>query len=178
MAQELLDGPVAIRRGGSGDGRRDAAYGRRAGGADPGRGVAPGGGPRRSGTGDGNCALCPRVGLEPPEPAQTYVARVLQQAGVATLPLDLLTEDEAVDRLVFDIHLLAQRLRTATEWLHAQAHRITCASVISARRPARRQRWRRQRSGSGHRRGSRRRAAGPGRAYPAAGDRADPAHRR
>jgi dienelactone hydrolase len=50
------------------------------------------------------------------------VARVLQQAGLATLLLDLLTRDEeAVDartaQLRFDIGLLAERLIGATDWL-------------------------------------------------------------
>ncbi|MBI3603060.1 MAG: dienelactone hydrolase family protein, partial [Nitrospirae bacterium] len=51
-------------------------------------------------------------------PRNRFVARVLQQGGVATLLLDLLTEDEADDRRkVFDIDLLADRLLAATEWL-------------------------------------------------------------
>lgn len=53
-------------------------------------------------------------------PRNQYVARTLQQAGMATLLFDLLTEDEAQNRsLVFDIPLLAQRLRAATNWLRA-----------------------------------------------------------
>jgi dienelactone hydrolase len=55
-------------------------------------------------------------------PRNRYVARVLQQAGLATLLLDLLTRDEeAVDartaQLRFDIGLLAERLVGATDWL-------------------------------------------------------------
>jgi putative phosphoribosyl transferase len=51
-----------------------------------------------------------------------YVARVLSEAGLATLLVDLLTPDEeAVDRrtghLRFDIELLAKRLLRAAEWL-------------------------------------------------------------
>ena len=51
-----------------------------------------------------------------------FVARVLQDAGFATLLMDLLTEEEEeVDRrtahLRFDIPLLATRLSQATEWL-------------------------------------------------------------
>src|SRR3954466_13495893 len=51
-----------------------------------------------------------------------YVAEVLQQAGLATLLLDLLTTDEeAEDRysahLRFDIGLLARRVVGATRWL-------------------------------------------------------------
>lgn len=50
-------------------------------------------------------------------PRNTYVARALQEAGLATLLFDLLTEAEATDRArVFDIPLLSQRLLMATEW--------------------------------------------------------------
>lgn len=46
-----------------------------------------------------------------------FVARALQDAGLATLLLDLLSETEAQDRrLVFDIDLLAERLRGAAAW--------------------------------------------------------------
>jgi pimeloyl-ACP methyl ester carboxylesterase len=46
------------------------------------------------------------------------VARQLVQRGCATLLFDLLSEDEAEDRgNVFDIELLAGRMRAATEWL-------------------------------------------------------------
>jgi dienelactone hydrolase len=55
-------------------------------------------------------------------PRNRYVAQVLQQAGFATLLIDLLTEaEEAIDRqtghLRFDIALLANRLLGATDWL-------------------------------------------------------------
>jgi dienelactone hydrolase len=55
-------------------------------------------------------------------PRNRYVASVLQQEGLATLLLDLLTADEEdIDRrtrqLRFDIGLLAERLMGATEWL-------------------------------------------------------------
>jgi len=55
-------------------------------------------------------------------PRNRFVARVLREAGLATLLLDLLTPDEeAVDAhtaaLRFDIGLLAQRLVGATDWL-------------------------------------------------------------
>ena len=51
-------------------------------------------------------------------PRNTYVARVLREAGIATLLFDLLTEREAADRAnVFDIQLLAERLRVATVWI-------------------------------------------------------------
>jgi putative phosphoribosyl transferase len=51
-------------------------------------------------------------------PRNQFVARVLQEAGLATLLLDLLEEEEADDRRnVFDINLLASRLRCAADWL-------------------------------------------------------------
>jgi putative phosphoribosyl transferase len=46
------------------------------------------------------------------------VATELNQAGIATLLFDLLTQDEELDRRnVFDIELLARRLVAATRWL-------------------------------------------------------------
>ena len=52
-------------------------------------------------------------------PRNQFVARVLQEAGLATLLLDLLEEEEAEDRdKVFDIPLLAERLHSAADWLH------------------------------------------------------------
>lgn len=58
-------------------------------------------------------------------PRNRAVARVLQDAGLATLLLDLLTaEEEAVDQqtrhLRFDIALLARRLVAATDWLQQE----------------------------------------------------------
>jgi len=51
-------------------------------------------------------------------PRNQFVARVLQEAGLATLLLDLLEEQESQDRAkVFDINLLAERLRIAADWL-------------------------------------------------------------
>jgi putative phosphoribosyl transferase len=54
-------------------------------------------------------------------PRNKYVAEVLQDAGIATLLIDLLTEEEEIDlqtrHLQFDIDLLAQRLIEATDWL-------------------------------------------------------------
>jgi len=51
-------------------------------------------------------------------PRNSFVARELQRGGIATLLVDLLTEDEASDRrLVFDISLLAERLAKITDWL-------------------------------------------------------------
>src|SRR5437667_6071727 len=47
-----------------------------------------------------------------------YVAGVLQEAGLATLLIDLLAEGEEADRRnVFDIPLLADRLQSAADWL-------------------------------------------------------------
>jgi len=58
-------------------------------------------------------------------PRNRYVAEVLQQAGLATLLIDLLTpEEEKIDNrtghLRFDIDLLAERLASATDWLSEQ----------------------------------------------------------
>jgi dienelactone hydrolase len=55
-------------------------------------------------------------------PRNKYVAEVLQGAGIATLLIDLLTEDEEeIDlqtrHLRFDIDLLARRLIGTTDWL-------------------------------------------------------------
>jgi dienelactone hydrolase len=50
-------------------------------------------------------------------PRNGYVAGALQSAGLATLLLDLLTEAEAARHaMVFDIPLLAERLRVAAQW--------------------------------------------------------------
>src|SRR5262249_13854925 len=66
-------------------------------------------------------------------PRNRFVARQLNAAGLATLLVDLLTEDEeAVDRYTghrrFDIGLLASRLAGATDWL-AQDPRTAGLSV-------------------------------------------------
>ncbi len=51
-------------------------------------------------------------------PRNTFVAEALQHAGLATLLFDLLTDEEAADRRnVFDIPLLADRLRQAASWV-------------------------------------------------------------
>ncbi|HEX4592731.1 MAG TPA: hypothetical protein VH157_00580, partial [Bryobacteraceae bacterium] len=55
-------------------------------------------------------------------PRNRYVAGVLNEGGLATLLIDLLTADEQeVDlqtaHLRFDIPFLARRLETITEWL-------------------------------------------------------------
>jgi putative phosphoribosyl transferase len=59
-------------------------------------------------------------------PRNRAVARVLVEAGLATLLLDLLTaaeeaEDMRTARLRFDIPLLAQRVISAIDWLGAEA---------------------------------------------------------
>jgi putative phosphoribosyl transferase len=82
-----------------------------------------------------------------------YVARLLNQAALATLLVDLLTADEEVldlhtARLRFDIALLAERLIGATDWLaeHPDTRRLpigyfgastgaAAALVAAAKRP-------------------------------------------
>jgi dienelactone hydrolase len=59
-------------------------------------------------------------------PRNQYVARILQDAGLGTLLMDLLTRDEdAVDQFTrqfrFDIELLADRLTGAIDWLERRA---------------------------------------------------------
>jgi putative phosphoribosyl transferase len=55
-------------------------------------------------------------------PRNQRVAAALREAGIATLLLDLLTDDEETDRAnVFDIELLARRLGEATDWVHLSA---------------------------------------------------------
>lgn len=55
-------------------------------------------------------------------PRNQFVARVLNEAGLATLLLDLLEEEESDDReKVFDIELLAERLQSAADWLGQDA---------------------------------------------------------
>lgn len=52
-------------------------------------------------------------------PRNRFVAGHLQEGGIATLLIDLLTEREAEDRRnVFDIDLLADRVLMAGAWLH------------------------------------------------------------
>jgi dienelactone hydrolase len=58
-------------------------------------------------------------------PRNRFVAGVLEEAGLATLLIDLLTpQEEAVDELTrhlrFDIRLLAERLVAASEWARQQ----------------------------------------------------------
>lgn len=54
-------------------------------------------------------------------PRNNYVADALREAGFATLLLDLLTQEEEQDRAnVFNIGLLADRVRIAAEWSRQQ----------------------------------------------------------
>src|SRR5262245_66556978 len=62
-------------------------------------------------------------------PRNQFVARTLNETGLATLLFDLLTqEEEAIDmqsrELRFNIHLLAERLLHATKW--AKQKEQTC----------------------------------------------------
>ena len=68
-------------------------------------------------------------------PRNRFVAGVLQQAGLGTLLLDLLTPGEERNRAnVFDIELLARRLSAATEWLANREDTATCsAGYLGAR---------------------------------------------
>jgi putative phosphoribosyl transferase len=82
-------------------------------------------------------------------PRNQFVARVLQDAGLGTLLIDLLEEDEAEDRSkVFDIELLADRLEAAALWLGSDSETrhlhlgyfgpstgAAAALVAAARRP-------------------------------------------
>ena len=65
-------------------------------------------------------------------PRNQYVAKIFNQAGLATLLIDLLTsEEETVDENTgefrFNINLLAKRLVSATEWLKLDAKTSSCA---------------------------------------------------
>lgn len=54
-------------------------------------------------------------------PRNNFVARILQNAGIATLLVDLLEDSEAQDRRkVFDIDLLTERLLINVHWLRQQ----------------------------------------------------------
>jgi putative phosphoribosyl transferase len=54
-------------------------------------------------------------------PRNRYVAGVLNEAGLATLLVDLLTPQEELDRAnVFDINLLAERLEDVTAWVRRE----------------------------------------------------------
>lgn len=59
-------------------------------------------------------------------PRNRYVARTLNNAGIGTLLIDLLTPSEGADRhCVFDVSLLARRLFDVTEWLRRQPETAT-----------------------------------------------------
>ncbi len=59
-------------------------------------------------------------------PRNAFVAKVLRQAGFATLLMDLLTVEEESDRKnVFDIPLLAGRLQSATAWARSAPETAT-----------------------------------------------------
>ena len=118
-------------------------------------------------------------------PRNRYVARLLNEAKLATLLIDLLTADEeAIDlrtaHLRFDIGLLAERLVGATDWLtqHPDTRDLrigyfgastgaAAALVAAAERP--------RRGGRGRLAG---RASRSGRAGPGARPGAHAAHRR
>jgi len=62
--------------------------------------------------GSGSCRFSPR---------NNFVAHILQKAGIGTLLMDLLTEEEdAVYQSRFNIDLLTERLLLATKWLQEQ----------------------------------------------------------
>jgi putative phosphoribosyl transferase len=83
-------------------------------------------------------------------PRNQFVARALEEGGLATLLLDLLEEQEAGDRMkVFNIELLAERLQSAAKWLRQEPETGTlrlgyfgastgagAALVAAAREPA------------------------------------------
>jgi putative phosphoribosyl transferase len=55
-------------------------------------------------------------------PRNNFVAQVLRQAGIGTLLMDLLTEEEdTVYKTRFNIELLTERLLLATKWLQEQS---------------------------------------------------------
>jgi putative phosphoribosyl transferase len=55
-------------------------------------------------------------------PRNNFVARILQNAGIATLLVDLLEESEDFDRQkVFDIDLLTDRLLVSAHWVQKQS---------------------------------------------------------
>ena len=59
-------------------------------------------------------------------PRNKYVAQVLNESGIATLLIDLLTpEEEKIDNITrehrFDINLLSRRLIRATDWISQRA---------------------------------------------------------
>jgi putative phosphoribosyl transferase len=64
-------------------------------------------------------------------PRNRFVALALSRAGLGTLLFDLLTPEEERDRgNVFDIPLLAQRLRRATDWLRRPASGVAVTTPL------------------------------------------------
>jgi predicted phosphoribosyltransferase/pimeloyl-ACP methyl ester carboxylesterase len=64
-------------------------------------------------------------------PRNRFVALALNRAGLGTLLFDLLTPEEEGDRgNVFDIPLLAQRLRQATDWLRSPASGVAATTPL------------------------------------------------
>jgi putative phosphoribosyl transferase len=60
-------------------------------------------------------------------PRNQFVADVLYRAGLGTLLLDLLTPQEELNRAsVFDVELLASRLKAATRWLGDRPDTASC----------------------------------------------------
>ena len=107
----------------------------RGGGSAPGPAAAPWGGevvipagPVRlaghlstPGGGAGMVVFAHGSGSSRRSPRNRFVADMLASAGLGTLLFDLLTAEEERDRAnVFDIGLLASRLRLVTRWLHEQ----------------------------------------------------------
>src|SRR5947208_13031997 len=81
-----------------------------------------------------------RSGSSRHSPRNQFVARTLNNAGLATLLFDLLTSnEERIDSYTaefrFNIELLAERLSHATKWTRAQANTQDLGSVILARAP-------------------------------------------
>ncbi|MDO9063812.1 MAG: alpha/beta hydrolase, partial [Sulfuricella sp.] len=61
-------------------------------------------------------------------PRNNYVARVLREAGLGTLLIDLLTQHEDTDYATrFDIPLLTRRLLAATRWLQSEPATLSLA---------------------------------------------------
>ena len=61
-------------------------------------------------------------------PRNNYVARVLRDAGLGTLLIDLLTQREDMDYATrFDIPLLTRRLLAATRWLQGEPATLSLA---------------------------------------------------
>ncbi len=84
-------------------------------------GVAHGGTHVPPAPGHGLAVFAHGSGSSRHSPRNRYVARVLNDAGLGTLLFDLLTRDEESDRsLVFDVGLLAGRLRAVAAWVRAE----------------------------------------------------------